>query len=206
MTTPTTTDEMARAEIERRRHPGCPGLPDCEWLTGRLPHNGPWLRDHAGYHRDNGNTRKARTGEPRRHAALSEAWRASVDAEGEARAAYAKAGDAHDEARAGHAKAGDAHDEARAGLLAASDAHAEARDAHAHASDAHDEARAALCAASDEAREARAALACGYHASAMERYRADDARQAEQRSMEDAYRAGRDGVAAEHATALAVAQ
>ena len=31
-------------------HPGCPGLPDCRWLAGLLPHNGPFLTDHAGWH------------------------------------------------------------------------------------------------------------------------------------------------------------
>ena len=31
-------------------HPGCSGLPDCRWLAGLLPHNGPFVTDHAGWH------------------------------------------------------------------------------------------------------------------------------------------------------------
>ena len=31
-------------------HPGCPGLPDCRWLAGLLPYNGPFVTDHAGWH------------------------------------------------------------------------------------------------------------------------------------------------------------
>ena len=33
-----------------KAHRGCPGLPDCRWLAGLLPRNGPFVTDHAGWH------------------------------------------------------------------------------------------------------------------------------------------------------------
>ena len=49
----TSTYEAEVAEVAQNGpalHLGCPGLPDCRWLAGLLPHNGPFVTDHAGWH------------------------------------------------------------------------------------------------------------------------------------------------------------
>ena len=47
-------EDMARWETEHGGRPDCPGLPSCRWLAGLLPHNGPFVTDHAGWHEAGG--------------------------------------------------------------------------------------------------------------------------------------------------------
>ena len=37
-------------EVVAQTRPGCPGLPECRWLAGLLPYQGPFVTDHAGWH------------------------------------------------------------------------------------------------------------------------------------------------------------
>lgn len=45
-----TAEAEASDRLGPALHPGCPGLPDCRWLAGLLPYNGPFVTDHAGWH------------------------------------------------------------------------------------------------------------------------------------------------------------